>query len=239
MRLLTCSLLIVLLGVLKVSAPHPALHARTVKTLAASGTGPTGIIYGPFDFEEAGAPDASWTASNATFDDAVNPLRLTESLRCNPISGFAQSTNLAQGHIYGHVRFRSTDVSPSGVEYFVLLRDAAGAEIATIQPRTDGNVRVTQGAISATTSSAPMIDAGYYHFWFEFQKAVAVDGIMRLWISTNTVTTRPGSVTIETTVGTSTADQAQIRWLGGGVALVTNWFDQVVLTTNSFTTIDP
>ena len=177
-------------------------------------------------FEGTGFENSGWRTNSASVPDAdysVDPLVGQQSLRCTGVS-FVQrdfappSTNFS-------CYFR--------VKWFQWAPDRFVADWLSVD--STSRARVTTGfgnrldlVYGSTAVTAPnVIETNVtYHLWIDWVKGTGADGIMRLYISTDT--TKPASPQASISNGTGTADLAlfDLGPFGSGVDAI---YDKVLI----------
>ena len=169
------------------------------------------------NFEATGYDETGWTnigVGTIDPDDATSPAPLvgTESVRfvtSSSVASIAGSTftPLAEGWGYLQIHWVTTQV---GNRVFIRLRGGTIA-LCEIRRNSDGTVRITQGAATATTVGTLDEDTTYHVWWYYNDDSGPDDGIARVAFSTDGTKPTSGDNFAEATGGTQTVDVDNIE----------------------------
>lgn len=198
------------------------------------------------NFEGTGYDNSeSWTegvGTGGTVDeDDTTATVLRDSQQLKIYAGDSGQTSYtyvsftAQTEVWFHVRVKFPDGTPSNSTYFLNLSDGSNTQ-GFISLLTTGGIRAYQGSIYSAGATTPMFaDNTAYHVWgyYKASDTGMNNGKMTIWVGTST--TRPESSECSVTTGTSEASVTRImlqeKYQG------TAYFDQVIVSTTSFTTV--
>jgi hypothetical protein len=200
------------------------------------------------NFEDSGYDNSeSWTegvGTGGTVDeDDTTATVLRDSQQLKIYAGDSGSTSYAyasfteQSELWFHVLVKFPDGTPSNSTYFLALSDGSTTK-AWISLLTTGAIRVYHGStVYAVGGSTPPLFANdtAYHIWgyYKASDAGMNNGKMTVWVGTST--TRPEAAEASVVVGTEEASVTRImlqeKYQG------TAYFDQVIVSNTSFTTV--
>jgi hypothetical protein len=196
------------------------------------------------NFEGTGYDNSeSWTESVGTGgtvdEDDTTATVLRDSQQLKIYAGDSGSTSntyvsfTEQSELWFHVLVKFTDATPSNATYAINLRDSS-TTVGWMSLLTTGAIRAYQGSVYSAGSTV-LSDNTAYHIWgyYKASDAGMNNGKMTLWISTDT--TRPEASECSVTTGTSEVSPTRImlqeKYQG------TAYFDQVIVSNTSFTTV--
>lgn len=186
----------------------------------------------------------SWTESNGAGgtideDEQGTVLRGSESLEViyGSASGYAYSPTFSEGIVYFHCLFRTTDATPAG-NIDVLKLSASGLSARyTLRLNTDGTIRLTVAGQIPTTTDA-LSDNTTYHFWGYYEKGAA--GAENGWFEFTALATYSpvgsGNKYCGDTGGSNNDDIENFVVVQDGG---TQFYDQILVKTSSFTAVCP
>jgi hypothetical protein len=198
------------------------------------------------NFEDSGYDNSeSWTeyvGTGGTVDeDDTTATVLRDSQQLKIYAGDSGQTSntyasfTAQSELWFHVRVKFPDGTPTTATYFLTLSDGSSTS-AFVSLLTTGGIRAYQGSVYNAGATIPVFaDGTAYHVWgyYKASDTGQNNGKMTIWVGTST--TRPEAP--ECSVNTGTAETTVARILLQEKYQGTAYFDQVIVSTTSFTTV--
>lgn len=169
---------------------------------------PSGSSYLVEEDCESGSTPSGWTDSGAVewnYATAPAPLAGSYSFRANGSTESTVKSFTAQSEVWAYLVVNITGLVSS--PYAITLRDSSDANLIRVRFMSDGAVRAYNSTGSASTAAGVVASGTTYSVWIRYVKGTGSNSISQVWISSTT--TKPGSVTVEKTDGSSTTDASK------------------------------
>ncbi len=189
-----------------------------------------------YDNSETWTENVTGTAVVDEDDTTATILRGSQQLKitAGDGTGSARTAFTASGTVYGHVKFKTGDATPTATVYIITLYDSTYGNNLSIRILTGGQLGLTDESHPGNTVGV-LSDNTAYHIWFSYTKGAGTDAKYTLAFSATTTEPTSGNNYCEVTVGHGTLNMS-ILWLMSASALV-NDFDQILLKTTTIGTV--
>lgn len=178
---------------------------------------------------ESGVRPGGWTDSGTpNYNYTSVPLQGAVSLQLNTTAGVLSPTfnPLPTAHIF-FLWQKNANTVVQNANFFRLR--SGGTIIGFIQHRTDGAIRVGQGAATPVTSGS-VSTAVKRWVWVDYFAATIAGNDGRLDVSVSTTSTKPGSPNVSCTGGTSQLPLDQIEFVYAATSACDDIFDLALVS---------
>jgi hypothetical protein len=182
----------------------------------------------------------TWTETSTTNEDYTTVhLRGSQSIQSGTgvANGESYYDMTDSGTVYGHFLFETSAI-PVGDhdKIFALMNSTVDTFYMYIQLRDAGTLALVCGTSFLGPGATTLSVNTMYHIWFKYIKGTGANAQCSLWIGTTT--SRPASAELSTTTGDATVDAATVWLHSYSEAGHWNIYDQILLKTTEFTTVD-